>query len=439
MHWPVVTSMTASKATPVDSHSRHVWFREPTISNDGVLTNDGLVQIANHKYQAGSYTLLDTYLSPRLWQPLTDMLPMWLAPNVVTSIGGMYCLLTYLLSSWYLCSSTGADSESVIPRWLYLSNGLCMFLYYTFDCMDGKQARRTGSSSPLGQLFDHGMDCVCNLSHLQLVQCIALLPPRLLVILQCSLQFTFWQAQWEEYYTGILPHATGDYCGVTEVNYGLAMWSIATGVLGSETYRMNIVEKETVSAWNIPALNWVIAEQNSPGTIQVRHILALGWSTMIIVLLTLSWVRVYQAVNARAFASAMSKLVSPLLLCVVGIYATDSYHRYIPEKSFVGYIPSGWLSLGLCFCLITIKIIVFSMAKMAYGSIQMEILPFLVVALGNHWFAEEGAVLSIDSSLLLGLLDLYYFVRLAYWIRRATTQLCAHLEIRLFHIKEKKT
>jgi len=24
-------------------------------------------------------------------------------------------------------------------------------------------------------------------------------------------------AQWEEYYTGILPHAVGNYCGVTEV------------------------------------------------------------------------------------------------------------------------------------------------------------------------------------------------------------------------------
>jgi len=26
------------------------------------------------------------------------------------------------------------------------------------DAMDGKQARRTKSSSPLGQLFDHGCD-----------------------------------------------------------------------------------------------------------------------------------------------------------------------------------------------------------------------------------------------------------------------------------------
>jgi phosphatidylglycerophosphate synthase len=26
----------------------------------------------------------------------------------------------------------------------------------TFDAVDGKQARRTNSSSPLGELFDHG-------------------------------------------------------------------------------------------------------------------------------------------------------------------------------------------------------------------------------------------------------------------------------------------
>lgn len=28
--------------------------------------------------------------------------------------------------------------------------------YLHLDCLDGKQARRTSSSSPLGQLFDHG-------------------------------------------------------------------------------------------------------------------------------------------------------------------------------------------------------------------------------------------------------------------------------------------
>lgn len=32
--------------------------------------------------------------------------------------------------------------------------------YITLDNVDGKQARRTGTSSPLGQMFDHGCDAI---------------------------------------------------------------------------------------------------------------------------------------------------------------------------------------------------------------------------------------------------------------------------------------
>lgn len=44
------------------------------------------------------------------------------------------------------------------PFWAYLQAALGLFLYQTLDAIDGKQARRTGSSSPLGELFDHGCD-----------------------------------------------------------------------------------------------------------------------------------------------------------------------------------------------------------------------------------------------------------------------------------------
>lgn len=33
-------------------------------------------------------------------------------------------------------------------------------MYSTLDNVDGKQARRTQSSSPLGELFDHGCDAL---------------------------------------------------------------------------------------------------------------------------------------------------------------------------------------------------------------------------------------------------------------------------------------
>lgn len=48
------------------------------------------------------------------------------------------------------------DNAGPAPWWVFFSGGLSVFVYLHLDCVDGKQARRTKSSSPLGQLFDHG-------------------------------------------------------------------------------------------------------------------------------------------------------------------------------------------------------------------------------------------------------------------------------------------
>lgn len=50
-----------------------------------------------------------------------------------------------------------------IPRWIFLITGIFVFVAYTLDGIDGKQARRTGSSTPLGELFDHGLDSYSSL------------------------------------------------------------------------------------------------------------------------------------------------------------------------------------------------------------------------------------------------------------------------------------
>jgi ethanolaminephosphotransferase len=46
------------------------------------------------------------------------------------------------------------------PPWVYASWAIGLFLYQTFDAVDGSQARRTHQSGPLGELFDHGVDAV---------------------------------------------------------------------------------------------------------------------------------------------------------------------------------------------------------------------------------------------------------------------------------------
>lgn len=52
------------------------------------------------------------------------------------------------------------DITSPSPVWSYIATAVGIFFYQTLDELDGKQARRTGSSTSLGELFDHGCDAI---------------------------------------------------------------------------------------------------------------------------------------------------------------------------------------------------------------------------------------------------------------------------------------
>ena len=71
---------------------------------------------------------------------------------------------------------------------------LGLFLYQSLDAIDGKQARRTNSSSPLGELFDHGCDSVSAGNFVLLINTFVLLFLRLFSVCHnCMLLFnTAW-------------------------------------------------------------------------------------------------------------------------------------------------------------------------------------------------------------------------------------------------------
>lgn len=110
------------------------------------------------RYKAGKYTPLDNLLNP-YWIRMAEALPRWLAPNLVTLLGFFPLVVSYSLGA-----VVAPSFETPPPRWLMLFSTLALFVYQTMDALDGKQARRTGSSSPLGQLFDHGCDCLACLA-----------------------------------------------------------------------------------------------------------------------------------------------------------------------------------------------------------------------------------------------------------------------------------
>lgn len=424
---PKTTPAAAADPAPTptlvkaDQRLDHILITEPPIAPSGsVISSIGLENIARHEYQPGDYTYLDELLNP-VWTNLVELLPPTMAPNLVTTLGGAFCLVSFLLSSYFL----SLDDQDSIPSWLYLFNGLALAAYYTLDCMDGKQARRTQSSSPLGQLFDHGMDGLCNLSHVQSMQCIFQLPSSLILILQCSLQSAFFQAQWEEYYTGKLPHSSGKFCGVTEATYGMAMWSLVTFVMGRDMY-------DTI-VWTIPdqmmndyyLSDWLTGTANNQ--LQVRHVAALAWVSMILVLMASSFVRVWNHVKSvTVFLAGVEKLVlGPYLLTLVAL---------VVNMNQVGQ-PSAF-ALGLAYCHITIKIIVFGMAKMAYASWQVDILfPYIFLSIWLRVSPENETNPDPTHWKWVRGLDAFYLLAIAVWIRTAIRQLCTKLDVDLFRIK----
>ena len=76
---------------------------------------------------------------------------------MITLLGLIANMLAMCIVVWY-----DTTFKEVLPTWLYVLYVVALFIYQTFDAIDGKQARRTGSSGPLGQLFDHGCDAITN-------------------------------------------------------------------------------------------------------------------------------------------------------------------------------------------------------------------------------------------------------------------------------------
>ncbi|KAI1725768.1 CDP-alcohol phosphatidyltransferase domain-containing protein [Ditylenchus destructor] len=129
----------------------NVW--ESYFEGDCQLRPAQLTRLGDHKYLAIDSSWLDELCMKKFWNAIVEFYPLWLAPNLITLVGLVINVITVLILSHFCFSAT-----EVAPAWAYLQAALGLFIYQTLDATDGKQARRTNSASPLGELFDHGCD-----------------------------------------------------------------------------------------------------------------------------------------------------------------------------------------------------------------------------------------------------------------------------------------
>ncbi|ERE89542.1 cholinephosphotransferase 1-like protein [Cricetulus griseus] len=111
-------------------------------------------------------------------------------------------------------------APSLAPYWTYFLCALGLFIYQSLDAIDGKQARRTNSCSPLGELFDHGCDSLSTV-FMAIGAAVAVrlgTHPDLLFFCSFVGMFLFYCAHWQTYVSGVLRFGRVD---VTEIQVAL--------------------------------------------------------------------------------------------------------------------------------------------------------------------------------------------------------------------------
>lgn len=168
--------------------------------NVELLDDLSLSNLRKYKYSAVDDSPVSKYILGPWWNFVVTFMPKWLAPNNITLIGFFAVVIDVLLISHYV-----PDLYSQGPSWIYYYASFALFFYQTMDNIDGKQARRTGTSSPLGELFDHGIDslncCFCGLC------CVASIGLGStvwgFVLFTCTC-ISMYLSTWETYYTNTL-------------------------------------------------------------------------------------------------------------------------------------------------------------------------------------------------------------------------------------------
>jgi len=98
---------------------------------------------------------LEQWLIKTVCAPCLELTPHWIHPNALS--------MANLFVNWAtLGLAIFSESEQDLERCLMLHvlAGFGMLVSMILDCLDGMQARRTGTCSKLGEVLDHGLDAI---------------------------------------------------------------------------------------------------------------------------------------------------------------------------------------------------------------------------------------------------------------------------------------
>jgi len=198
----------------------------------GAIPEEVLVHLKSYKYSSVDKSWISNNVLRHYWNAFVKLLPLWLAPNMVTLLGFFFILGNVIVLELFNPSLVGPA-----PQWIFFSFAAGIWMYSTMDNVDGKQARRTGTSSGLGELFDHGIDSLnCTLASLLETSAMALGPTPIGALTALIPTLPMFFSTWETFHTHTL--YLGYFNGPTEGLIIACLIMILSGIFGPQIWHV---------------------------------------------------------------------------------------------------------------------------------------------------------------------------------------------------------
>ena len=392
----------------------------------GYLTQQGLQTLKEYKYASGFTGATDKYLMIPLWNWCLQFVPIWMAPNLLTTMSLACGVACYFLFQYH-----SPDFLDVPPSWVFYLTSFLMFFYLILDGLDGKQARKTGSSSPLGQLFDHGLDAICCfLCGIFISTVLQLGSHRASAIVLVLHILPFYTSNWEELTTGVMRFGV---IGITEGQLFICALLAITGYIGVDAWNTRVELPKFLADYAPSVLKPSLSEP-----MEYKFILiALGTvGVMYQVISSAMSVWEYHTLHAeerrtaKIYMKAKRMYAHFILFMSAGMAWVWAPSRFFEEHSRIVL-----LTIGILFGYQVSRLIISRVTKDPYpfAFLNMVFLPYGLLIL-NCWIGEPLPTYPLSIAYLC-LIFLVY----AHFAVTTINQICSFLKINCFSIPYPKT
>jgi len=289
--------------------------------------------------------------------------------------------------------------------------GFGLFVYQSLDAIDGKQARRTGSSSPLGELFDHGCDSISTV-FITLSACVSVKLgeyPTWMFLQSFFAVGLFYFAHWQTYVSGTLHFGKFD---VTETQLSIIFLHLMSAIFGTGIWDYEIPPFNVKLKFFLLIMTLAISLLLAKSNISVILIGGVGKNG-----------------SSVAGTSVLSPAIPLLLVILPAFIISCKSTENIYETHPVLYI----MAFGLVTAKITNKLVIAHMTKSPIEYVDSTLIGPAMLFLNQYFNSVLPEYYVLCVCLAWTIIDLVIYSIFV------CKEICDHLRVYLFYITTTST